>query len=112
MDDTIMIRPSTTGYSIGPHELRAPRAVLIAGSKVFADMLSLPHGPPKKPVDTNIDVAEPFDELKPFLRVLNMSHDKGDPLKELEPKDWAVVARLADKYDSATARGFALGMCW
>lgn len=105
MDDTITLRTSDDP----PVELKAPRAVLIAGSKVFADLLALPQKPS---ADSSMDVAEIETELKPFLRLLGISHDEGHPLDELEAKDWPVVARLADKYDAKGVKGLAEGKCW
>ncbi|GAA5936048.1 hypothetical protein JCM3775_003566 [Rhodotorula graminis] len=107
MDDLITLRTSDDP----PVELKAARSVLVAGSKVFSDMLSLPQRTTTSE-DGAIDVAETDSELSPFLRLLNLSHDEGNPLEELKVDDWPVVARLADKYDSATVKGLALGMYW
>ncbi|GAA5848768.1 hypothetical protein JCM9279_002939 [Rhodotorula babjevae] len=90
-------------------ELAAARTVLAANSKVFADMLSLPT---KAGASSSIDITETMSEFEPFLRLLNICHDRGDPLEQLRLEDWPVVSQLADKYDSASVRGFALGMCW
>ncbi|GAA5848733.1 hypothetical protein JCM9279_002927 [Rhodotorula babjevae] len=100
MHDTITICTSDDP----PVRLEASRTILAANSKVFADMLSVPTKPGSS---SSIDLAEKEVEIKPFLRILNMSHDEGDPLNELEPEDWPVVAKLADKYDSAAARALA-----
>ncbi|TNY19943.1 hypothetical protein DMC30DRAFT_399052 [Rhodotorula diobovata] len=105
MDAYIVIRTSDDP----PVELKASRAVLSVGSKVFADLLSIPR---KSGSESSVDVAETAQELKPFLCLLDSSRDKGNPLEELRADDWAVVARLADKYDAAGVRGFALGACW
>ncbi|GAA5848828.1 hypothetical protein JCM9279_002957 [Rhodotorula babjevae] len=64
-------------------------------------MLSLPQSTTTSK-EGAIDVAETESELAPFLRLLNLSHDEGDPLEDLKVDDWPIVARLADKYDSAT----------
>lgn len=72
-------------------------------------MLSVPT---KGKASTRFDVEETAAHFKPFLRILNMSHDEGDPLDELEPDDWPVVAKLADKYDSAVAKAMALAKGW
>lgn len=107
MDDLITLRTSDDP----PVELKAARSVLVAGSKVFSNMLSLPQSTTTTQ-DGAIDVAETQSELSPFLRLLNITHDEGKPLKELQVDDWPVVARLADKYDSAAVQGLALGMYW
>lgn len=108
MDSTITI---CTGGNYGQArtELRASRTVLAANSKVFADILSLPT---KAGCSASIDVSETLSEFDPFLRLLSICHGHGDPFERLRLEDWPVVALLADKYDSATVRGFALGMCW
>ncbi|GAA5936092.1 hypothetical protein JCM3775_003578 [Rhodotorula graminis] len=108
MDDTITLRTSDDP----PVELKAARAVLTSGSKVFSDMFSLPQGASSTSQGTSIDVAEKEAEIKPFLRLLNLSHEEGDPFKELDVNDWPVVAKLADKYDSATVRAIVLCKCW
>lgn len=107
MDDTITLRTSDDP----PVELNVSRAVLAVGSKVFGDMLSIPSGS-STAQDAKFDLAETQRELEPFLRVLNISHDQGNPLEELKDGDWPVVARLADKYDSVTVRALVLCMCW
>ncbi|GAA5848763.1 hypothetical protein JCM9279_002937 [Rhodotorula babjevae] len=108
MDDSITLRTSDDP----PVELEVSRATLAVNSKVFADMLSSPQGASSTSQDSPINLAETQAELAPFLRLLNFAHDRGDPLKELEDKDWPVVARLADKYDSAPVRAVAIGKCW
>ncbi|GAA5945198.1 hypothetical protein JCM3775_003694 [Rhodotorula graminis] len=105
MQDTITIRTCDDP----PVALEASRAVLAANSKVFADMLAIPT---QAETSTGIDIDETAAHFKPFLRILNMSHEEGDPLDDLEPEDWPVVAKLADKYDSAVAKNFALAKCW
>ncbi|BGP38880.1 hypothetical protein JCM10449v2_002818 [Rhodotorula kratochvilovae] len=85
MDSTITIRTADDP----PVELIVPRAILIAGSKVFADMLSLPQG------STGGAGEDSFDD--------------GDPVEELQVEDWPIVARLADKYDAA---GVVLLVLW
>ncbi|GAA5848821.1 hypothetical protein JCM9279_002955 [Rhodotorula babjevae] len=79
MDDLITLRTSDDP----PIELKAARSVLVAGSKVFSDMLSLPQSTTTSK-DGAIDVAETESELSPFLRLLNLSHDEGDPLEDLK----------------------------
>ncbi|GAA5848731.1 hypothetical protein JCM9279_002926 [Rhodotorula babjevae] len=93
MDDTVTIRTADDP----PVELKASRVVLMAGSKVFADIF---------------DVAETEDELEPFLKLLNIAHEDEDPLAQMCSADWPVVARLAEKYDSAGVKALAVGRCW
>lgn len=107
MDDTVTLRTSDNP----PVEIKASRAVLAVNSKVFADMLSVPQSTTTAKHGA-IDVAEHKIEIMPFLRLLNLAHEQGEALQELEDKDWPVVAKLADKYDSAPVRAFALGQCW
>ncbi|GAA5893842.1 hypothetical protein JCM8208_001258 [Rhodotorula glutinis] len=107
MDDLVTLRTSDDP----PVELKSARSVLVAGSKVFSDMLSLPQGSATGK-EGAIDVAETQSELSPFLRLLNLSHYEGNPLEELKVDDWPVLARLADKYDSATVKALALGTYW
>ena len=107
MDDTVTIRTSDDP----PVRLEASRAVLAANSKVFADMLSVPQSTTTAKHGA-IDVAEHKIEIMPFLRLLNLAHEQGEALQELEDKDWPVVAKLADKYDSAVAKAMALAKCW
>ncbi|BGP46988.1 hypothetical protein JCM10450v2_002840 [Rhodotorula kratochvilovae] len=97
MDSTITIR---TADDL-PVKVIVPRAILIAGSKVFADMLSLPQGSTGGAGEDSFDVTETEKDLKPFLRLLNLAHEDGDPVEELQVGDWPIVARLADKYDAA-----------
>ncbi|GAA5935986.1 hypothetical protein JCM3775_003550 [Rhodotorula graminis] len=108
MDDLITLCTSDNP----PVELKASRAVLAANSKVFADMLASPQGPVAASQGPPVDLAETQAELEPFLRLLNLAHDGGDPLKDLDDKHWPVVAKLADKYDSAPVRTIATGKCW
>ncbi|GAA5893793.1 hypothetical protein JCM8208_001246 [Rhodotorula glutinis] len=97
MDDTITIRTSDDP----PVELKAARAVLVAGSKVFADMLSLPQGASPASLDAYTDVSESADEFRPFLRLLNIAHEEHDPLEDMTAATWLAMVKLADKYDSA-----------
>mgnify|MGYP000061778969 CR=1 FL=1 len=106
MDGTITIRTSDDP----PVELKASRLALAANSRVFADMPSLPAV--KDGSDSSIDVAETEAELSPFLHLLDISHDEGDPVKELAVEDWPVAARLADKYDAAGVKAIAAGIGW
>ncbi|GAA5848771.1 hypothetical protein JCM9279_002940 [Rhodotorula babjevae] len=86
-------------------ELEVSRAVLCVGSKVLAERLA-------ESTTTSLILAETATHLKPFLRLLNMSHDDGDPIGELEYEDWPVVARLAKRYKSRSVSVAALAMCW
>ncbi|GAA5945196.1 hypothetical protein JCM3775_003693 [Rhodotorula graminis] len=112
MDDTVTIRTADDP----PVELKPSRVVLMAGSRVFADMFSLPRVPAKRKgapaVADAFDVAEKRDELELFLKLLNIAHEKEDPVAEMLSLDWPVVARLADKYDAAGVKALALGRCW
>ncbi|BGP38912.1 hypothetical protein JCM10449v2_002850 [Rhodotorula kratochvilovae] len=109
MDTTITIRTADDP----PVELSASRAVLAAGSKVFADMLSLPQGDSDSDLNDSIDIYETKKEFAPFLRLLSLAHDEGgNPLKALKIMEWPVAARLADKYDAEGVRAFALCKYW
>ncbi|BGP47104.1 hypothetical protein JCM10450v2_002956 [Rhodotorula kratochvilovae] len=82
--------------------LTASRTVLSIGSKVFADMLSLP--PPASNggatgalslSDNSVTITEKKDVVEPFLKVL-----EGKDVGELEDETWEELARVGDKYDS------------
>ncbi|GAA5892706.1 hypothetical protein JCM6882_000560 [Rhodosporidiobolus microsporus] len=84
-----------------PVQLSIPRAALITNSAVFHDLLSLPTASSTTGANP-LEVAEAEEELKPFLSVLC---GKGaTELRDLEQSGWEVLATLADKYDSETAR--------
>jgi len=101
MDALVTIRTTENP----PVELDVSRAVLCVGSKVLAELLA-------ESSTTSMVLNETAAHLKPFLRLLNMSHDEGDPIGELEPEDWPVVARLAKRYKSRSVSVAALAMCW
>ncbi|BGP47021.1 hypothetical protein JCM10450v2_002873 [Rhodotorula kratochvilovae] len=103
MDDRITIRTSDDPRV----ELKASRAILIAGSRVFADRLSLPQGDSMRTTRASCDVAETEENFKPFLRLLNLVNEPGDPLEELRDEEWMAVVPLSDKYDSPPVRGYA-----
>ncbi|TNY19955.1 hypothetical protein DMC30DRAFT_417438 [Rhodotorula diobovata] len=48
---------------------------------------------------------QPKDELEPFLCVLNIAHDRGDPVDEPKEDQWPDVARLANKKWARKADG-------
>ncbi|BGP38906.1 hypothetical protein JCM10449v2_002844 [Rhodotorula kratochvilovae] len=108
MDDLITIRTSDDP----PVELEASRAILIAGSRVFADMLSLPQGGEMGAGRATCDIAETEETFKPFLRLLNLVNEPGDPLEELCDLEWLSAVTLSDKYDSPAVRGYAKGTYW
>ncbi|GAA6049999.1 hypothetical protein JCM3770_001906 [Rhodotorula araucariae] len=95
-----------------PVKLTASRAILVANSKVFADMLSMPQGASVGASKDTVTVAEKADEIKPFLRLLNIAHEEGDPLEELEPDVWPTMATLGDKYDAPGVTLSALCKYW
>ncbi|GAA5848823.1 hypothetical protein JCM9279_002956 [Rhodotorula babjevae] len=107
MESTVTLRTSDDP----PVEIRVPRTVLAVNSKMFSDMLSIPQSTLDDHHD-GVDLAEKHDELVPFLRLLNVSHEVGNPLDDLKPYEWPGVARLADKYDLAAVRGFAMAAYW
>ncbi|BGP38913.1 hypothetical protein JCM10449v2_002851 [Rhodotorula kratochvilovae] len=108
MDDRITIRTSDDPRV----ELKASRAILIAGSRVFADRLSLPQGDSMRTTRASCDVAETEENFKPFLRLLNLVNEPGDPLEELRDEEWMAVVPLSDKYDSPPVRGYARAKYW
>ena len=73
-------------------------------------MLSIPQ--PSSDASSTIDISETADQMKPFLGVLNLSHSPANPLDELDDTVWPIIARLAEKYDSATTREIVMGKCW
>jgi hypothetical protein len=97
MSDSITIRTSD-GAS-----LVVKRVHLLANSAVFADMMAS-----STPGDS-VDLVETEKQLKPFLDALSGDRDSFDKLQEEGLEDFA---RLADKYDSATARGLVKEKIW
>ena len=86
--------------------LTASRTVLSVGSKVFADMLSLPPPASGGSVtgaltlsDNSVTTAEKKDVVEPFLKVL-----EGKDVGELDDETWEELARVGDKYDSFVVR--------
>ncbi|GAA6050011.1 hypothetical protein JCM3770_001912 [Rhodotorula araucariae] len=108
MDDLITICTADDP----PVKLTASRAVLVANSKVFADMLSMPRCASAGASKDTFDVAENADEIKPFIRLLNLTHEEGDPLKELTAEEWFSVVQLSDKYDSPSVCAYANAKYW
>ncbi|BGP38894.1 hypothetical protein JCM10449v2_002832 [Rhodotorula kratochvilovae] len=58
------------------------------------------------------DIAETEETFKPFLRLLNLVNEPGDPLEELRDEEWLSAVTLSDKYDSPAVRGYAKGTYW
>ncbi|GAA5821136.1 hypothetical protein JCM11251_001980 [Rhodosporidiobolus azoricus] len=79
--------------------LTTTRSALVAGSKVFADLLDLPTSISAEKKDEPLALAETEKEIKPFLRVI-----EGEENVKLDESEWETLARLSDKYDSAVAR--------
>ncbi|BGP38893.1 hypothetical protein JCM10449v2_002831 [Rhodotorula kratochvilovae] len=108
MDSTITIRTADDP----PVELTASRAVLTAGSKVFADMLSMPQGGSDASSKDSFDVTETEKDFKPFLRLLNLAHEEGDPPKDIQDHLWPAIARLGDKYQAPLIESLAKSKYW
>ncbi|KAJ8294439.1 hypothetical protein OF846_002289 [Rhodotorula toruloides] len=84
-----------------PVTLTVSRATLVAQSKVFADLLSLPVGDSSPP---SLTLTETKAALEPFLSVL--TGETGDDAKYRSPdfSNRQTLAFLADKYDSPIHR--------
>ncbi|GAA5974402.1 hypothetical protein JCM11641_005262 [Rhodosporidiobolus odoratus] len=107
MTDTVTISTSDNP----PVSLQVSRAHLIAGSKVFADMLSLPttsddpHNSPR--------VQEQAEHFKAFLAVLSgQGRKKGGVLDSLDECGWEKLAMMGDKYDSAVVLTQVQARAW
>ncbi|GAA6001381.1 uncharacterized protein JCM10292_007042 [Rhodotorula paludigena] len=95
-----------------PVSLTAPRAILVAGSKVFADLLSLPVSSSTDAAgsvdagNNSVTVSETQKEIEPFLATL-----KGEKVS-LGEVEWEDLARLSDKYDSFVVKRTVEAHAW
>ncbi|GJN89836.1 hypothetical protein Rhopal_002825-T1 [Rhodotorula paludigena] len=108
MSETLMIVTSDDP----PVSLTAPRAILVANSKVFADLLSLPvssstDAAGSVDADTgSVTISETQKEIEPFLATL-----KGEKVS-LGEVEWEDLARLSDKYDSFVVKRTVEAHAW
>jgi len=94
-----------------PVSLTICRSALVAHSKVFADMLSLDLE--SQAGDNSIPLTETEAELKPFLLLVEVKESElRKTLLELDEGGWETFAKLADKYDSCSARARVEAKIW
>ncbi|GJN89913.1 hypothetical protein Rhopal_002902-T1 [Rhodotorula paludigena] len=100
MSDKVQLRTADSP----PVVLEVSRAALVVGSRVFADMLSLPA--PDKTADAVLDLHETEKDIKPFLQLLEGEEEGVATLlaSETQISVWETLARLVDKFDSPVGR--------
>ncbi|GAA5986753.1 hypothetical protein JCM5350_000524 [Sporobolomyces pararoseus] len=92
-----------------PVLIKVPRSALVANSKVFADMLSLPVKSDNQ--DESIPISENESEIKVFLSMLE-SNESQENLAALTEAQWRMIAKLSDKYDSWSVRKAVEAKAW
>ncbi|GAA6001223.1 uncharacterized protein JCM10292_006964 [Rhodotorula paludigena] len=100
MSDKVQLRSADSP----PVVLEVSRAALVVGSRVFADLLSLPA--PDKTADAVLDLHETEKDIKPFLQLLE-GDDQGTATlltTDTQIAAWETLARLVDKFDSPVGR--------
>lgn len=108
MSDTLTIVTSDNP----PVSFPIPRAILVVGSRVFADLLSLPvssSADAAGSVDANkgsVTVSETQKQIEPFLATL-----RGEKVS-LGEVEWEDLARLSDKYDSFVVKRTVAAYAW
>jgi len=108
MDAKIIITTSDAP----PVALAVSQSALIAHSKVFGDMLSL-ELESDDAGGISIPLAETKAQLAPFFLMLEgREADLKKALSYATEKNWENFAKLADKYDSATARKIVEAKIW
>ena len=94
-----------------PVLIKVSRAALVANSKVFADMLSLPLRSDDN--NTTIPISETNKEIEPFVAWLQGDEEDAERLSsKLTEVEWESLATLADKYDSWIVRKVVKGKVW
>ncbi|GAA6054599.1 hypothetical protein NBRC10513_003477 [Rhodotorula toruloides] len=94
---------------VPPVTLTVSRATLVAQSKVFADLLSLPVGDSAPP---SLTLTETKAALEPFLSVLAGQTGDDATYRTLDFLGWQTLAALADKYDSPIVRHAVEAEIW
>ncbi|GAA5821938.1 hypothetical protein JCM11251_004788 [Rhodosporidiobolus azoricus] len=95
-----------------PVAFAIPRSSLVANSRVFADLLSLPASASAGGLSTDepIELYDPADLVRVFFALL--SGESMEAVSGLNEVGWEELARMGDKYDSHVVKLAVVARIW